>query len=48
MGVVPEYGETIRTVVLCGIIVYELLGPMITKFALKAAGEIPKQEKGKV
>ena len=40
MGVVPEYGQTIRTVILCGIIVYELLGPLITKMALKKAGEL--------
>lgn len=48
MTVVPEYGETIRTVVLCGIVIYELLGPLITKFALKQAGEIqttPKSSK---
>jgi len=36
----PEYGQTIKTVVLCGIIIYELIGPMVTKFALKKAGEI--------
>lgn len=40
MGVVPEQGETIRTVILCGIIVCELLGPLITKATLKKAGEI--------
>ena len=40
MGAVPEYGNTIQTVVLCGIVVYELLGPLITKLALKAAKEI--------
>lgn len=36
----PEYGQTIKTVVLCGIIIYELIGPMVTKFALKKAGEL--------
>ena len=40
MGVVPEHGQTIRTVILCGIVIYELLGPLITKAALKKAGEI--------
>lgn len=40
MGVVPEYGNTIQTVVLCGIVVYELIGPLTTKLALKAAKEI--------
>ncbi len=37
---IPEYGNTIQTVVLCGIVIYELLGPMITKMTLKAAKEI--------
>lgn len=36
----PEYGQTIKTVILCGIIIYELIGPMVTKFALKKAGEL--------
>lgn len=40
MSIDPTHGETIKTVVLCGIVVFELLGPMITKFALKRAGEI--------
>lgn len=40
MGVAPDYGDTIRAVVLCGIIVYELIGPLVTKVALKKAGEI--------
>ena len=40
MTVVPEYGATIRTVILCGTVIYELTGPLITKLALKKAGEI--------
>lgn len=40
MSAAPQYGNTIQTVVLCGIVVYELLGPLITKLALKAAKEI--------
>ncbi len=36
----PEYGARIQTVVLCGVVVYELIGPIITKTALKKAGEI--------
>ncbi|MDD6328855.1 MAG: cation:proton antiporter [Eubacteriales bacterium] len=36
----PEYGSKIRTIVLCGVVVYELIGPIITKTALKKAGEI--------
>ena len=39
-GALPQYGNTIQTVVLCGIVIYELLGPMITKMTLKAAKEI--------
>lgn len=36
----PTYGPTIRAVVLCGTLIYELVGPGITKMALKKAGEI--------
>ena len=36
----PEYGDTIRAVILCGTLIYELIGPAITKFALVKAGEI--------
>lgn len=39
-GSLPEYGSKIQTVVLCGVVIYELLGPVITKLALKKAGEI--------
>lgn len=39
-GVVPEYAQTIRAVVLCGTLIYEIVGPTISKMALKAAGEI--------
>lgn len=42
MEVVPEYGSKIRAIVLCGTIVYELFGPVITKLALMKAGEINK------
>ncbi len=41
MTVVPEYGNQIRTIILCGTVIYELVGPVITKLALKKAGEIP-------
>lgn len=37
---VPEFGNTIQTVVLCGIVIYELVGPLISKLSLKAAGEL--------
>ncbi len=36
----PQYGDTIQTVVLCGIVIYELVGPLITKLSLRAAGEL--------
>ena len=38
--VVPDYGATIRAVILCGTLIYELIGPVATKIALKKAGEI--------
>lgn len=40
MTVVPEYGPQIRTIVLCGTVIYELIGPVATKLALKKANEI--------
>lgn len=40
MTVVPEYGSQIRTIILCGTVIYELIGPLTTKLALKKAGEI--------
>ncbi|HHU63279.1 MAG TPA: cation:proton antiporter [Clostridiales bacterium] len=36
----PEYGQTIRAVILCATLIYELVGPAITKIGLKKAGEI--------
>lgn len=39
-SVVPEYADTIRAVILCGTLIYELVGPVITKWALTKAGEI--------
>lgn len=36
----PEIGATIQAVVLCATLVYELVGPVCTKLALKKAGEI--------
>lgn len=40
MTVVPEFGPQIRAIVLCGTIVYELIGPVVTKITLTKAGEI--------
>ena len=37
-------GNIIITVVLCAILVYELIGPLLTKWSLYKAGEIPKEE----
>jgi len=39
----PAYGAQIRAVVLCATLVYELVGPLLTKIALQAAGEIRKE-----
>lgn len=36
----PEYGQTIRAVILAATFIYELTGPAITKTTLKKAGEI--------
>ncbi|MDO4484605.1 MAG: cation:proton antiporter, partial [Clostridia bacterium] len=36
----PEYGSVINAVILSGTLIYELLGPVITKIALTKAGEI--------
>ena len=50
----PGIGVQIRAVVLCATLVYELVGPLLTKMVLTKAGEIekpqkaPKAEKAKV
>lgn len=36
----PEIGSQINTVVLCATLIYELVGPLLTKWALTRAGEI--------
>lgn len=36
----PQYATEIRTVILCGTLIYELIGPVISKTCLKKAGEI--------
>lgn len=43
----PEYAAKIKAVVLCGVVVFELLGPIITKIALIKAGEIKEEPKTK-
>jgi len=40
----PDLGQVITTVVLSSVIVYEGIGPFLTKFALGRAGEIHLQE----
>ena len=41
MTVVPEFGAKIRTIILCGTVIYELTGPVITKIALKRLQSVP-------
>ena len=36
----PTLGAQVNTIMLAGVLVFELIGPLITKFALKKAGEI--------
>jgi len=43
----PEYGTAIQAVVLCATLVYELVGPMLTRIALVKAGEIQVEKKEK-
>lgn len=43
----PDIGETIQAVVLSGTLIYELTGPVCTKLALTAAGEIQRPTKNK-
>lgn len=43
--VVPEFAPQIRAIILCGTLIYELIGPAVTKMSLTAAGEIREQEK---
>ncbi len=40
----PDIGKTISTVILSSIVIYEALGPFLTKLALAKAGEIHLQE----
>ncbi len=41
----PDFGPKIRTIVLCGVVIYELVGPVVTKTVLKRAGEIEEAPK---
>lgn len=42
-SVVPEYSNQIMAVVVCGTIIYELVGPILTKIMLQKTGEIKKE-----
>ena len=42
---IKENGELIRSIVLFGVLIYELLGPTLTKMALERAGEITEPSK---
>jgi len=41
----PEYGASIQAVILCATLIYELVGPIITKYSLIKAGEIEVEPK---
>lgn len=43
LGASDPNANTIRTVVLCATLIYELIGPFVSKTALMKAGEITKQ-----
>lgn len=40
LRIAPDYGAHIRAIILCATLVYELSGPVVTKIALRRAGEI--------
>lgn len=42
----PQYGGQIRAVILCATLIYELIGPVLTKIVLTRAGEIAPQWRG--
>ena len=42
-----EIGNTVRFVILFGVLVYEIFGPMMTKWALTKAGDITEKPAGK-
>ncbi len=43
----PEYGASIQAVILAATLIYELVGPVITKYSLIKAGEIEVEPKKK-
>ena len=42
-----EIGSTVRFVILFGVLIYEIFGPMMTKWALTKAGDITEKPEGK-
>ena len=42
-----EIGNTVRFVILFGVLIYEIFGPMMTKWALVKAGDITEKPEGK-
>ncbi len=45
MSQLPQYGSQVRAVVLTATLIYELVGPLITKIVLTKAGEITPERK---
>ncbi|MEN6419311.1 MAG: cation:proton antiporter [Clostridiaceae bacterium] len=43
----PQYGTSIQAVILCATLIYELIGPVLTKASLIKAGEIEVEKKQK-
>lgn len=43
----PQYGASIQAVILCATLIYELIGPVLTKASLIKAGEIEVEKKQK-
>jgi len=41
---VPQFGATIRAIILCATFIYELIGPAVAKFSLMKAGEITNEK----
>jgi Kef-type K+ transport system membrane component KefB len=39
-NIIPQYGQEMKTIILCATLIYEIVGPIIAKLSLKKAGEI--------
>ncbi len=42
---VPAYSDTVMTIILASVVIYELTGPVLTRFALHRAGEVNQDER---